>query len=420
MKKQYYVFACSFFYNLGGCILGFSLIYRLTDRFLFNPGQVGTFIALGQISFFIGCNLYHRFGSLYNPARVFTVSGIVAFAVSFIIVYSRVLGPVYVSYWILSVCSGLFWPPVMAWLTSGLSGKELNREISIFNRSWMSGNLIGPLLAGTLYRVSSVLVFVILNLSYSIVVLLLYLMWRNIGSADMEEKSPPAVQDTAAQSTAGASAEQGAGNTPGGNTPGVATPTQKAMEERLDFFRYRGWISGFSSSMCLGVLTNIIPLHIRDGLGFTEQSAGVMLFMRCLSGLAGFTILARFTTWHFNRRWFFSIQAGLILVSALFLTAGSRLYYFYFVVLLYGFLNSACYNNSIFHSGATGRNPKKNLAMHEIFMSMGSILGTAGGGFIYQHFRFTGTYLALILFLGLGMGSLVYLDRRPFRRKSGQ
>jgi predicted MFS family arabinose efflux permease len=66
----------------------------------------------------------------------------------------------------------------------------------------------------------------------------------------------------------------------------------------------------------------------------------------------------------------------------------------------------------MFYSGATGKNPKKNLALHEIFLCVGNATGTAGGGFFYQRFGFTGTCFVLILVLGLGLAVFVLLERR--------
>ena len=178
MKKLYFAYGCSFFFSLGSNILGFSMIYRLTDWFSFTPGQIGAFIAIGQFFYFLGCNLYHRFGSAFDPIKIFPVATVVAFLASIFVSHGNAQGLVYASYWILSISTGLYWPPVMAWLTSGLDEKELNHVIGLFNRSWMAGNVLGPLIAGTLYHWSSKVSFVIINISYFFAALLLFLLRR--------------------------------------------------------------------------------------------------------------------------------------------------------------------------------------------------------------------------------------------------
>jgi len=365
-------------------ILNLSLIYRLADRFFFNPAQIGTYIALGQVFYFLGCNLYHRFGSAFNPVKVFSVSASIVFLVSIPLGFTRTESIVYASYWLLHLSTGFFWPPVMAWLTGGLEGKELNRTIGIYNRSWMAGNIFGPLIAGSLYQWNSELNFALICFFYLLVLPFIYLVRRR---SDKAQYLAPAT-------------EQG------------KTDLSGSTEKKLAFYRYRGWISGLSSMLFLGVLINISPIHIRDGLGYTEASAGMILFLRCVASFVGFAVLARFTAWHFNRRWLMFLNYALMFCTLLLILAGNWFFFYIVVALLYGFVFSACYNNSMFYSGATGGNPKKNLAMHEIFLCTGNAAGTAIGGLFYQHFRLAGAGLALFLCLGLCLGISLLLSRK--------
>jgi predicted MFS family arabinose efflux permease len=404
MKKNYFVFASSFFFSLAGNMQSFSLIYRLADWYSFNAGQIGIFIALGQFSYFLGCNVYHRFGSSLNPAKAFTAASVTVLLAALPLGFVRIQAVAYASFWVLSLATGFFWPPVMAWLTGGLADKELNREISIFNRSWMGANIAGPLIAGSVYRWNSAAAFVIVSLSYFTVVFLLFLLRRYSRRYGAEAETAVHEQPAAANRAPSAANRAASDRS--------KPPVLKALDRKLDLFRYKGWLSVFCSALFVGVLINIMPIHIRDGLGYTERSAGMVLFSRCVTGFAGFTLLARFTAWQFTRKWFIFLQCGLIFCTVLMLFAGGRLFMYFIVALFYGLLNSACYNNSIYYSGATGRNPKKNLALHEIFMCMGNATGTAGGGFIYQRFRFTGMTLSLLLAFGLGLAAFIWLDQR--------
>ena len=92
--------------------------------------------------------------------------------------------------------------------------------------------------------------------------------------------------------------------------------------------------------------------------------------------------------------------------------AGDRLILYGITVILYGFIYAACYNNSMFYSGTTGMDVKKNLALHEIFLTIGNATGAAGGGFFYQNFHFTGTCIALFLALGMGLGVFILFNKR--------
>ena len=384
MKKHFYIFICSFFFSLGANILGFSMIFRLSDKFMFNTGQIGTFIALGNLFYFLGCNLYHRFVYVFNPVKVFTASTVVVFFASLPIGFGSIT-MVYAAYWIIQICAGLFWPPIMAHLTSGLSEKELNRETSFFNRSWMSGLLVGPLVSGALYNWNSSANFVVLSISYSLALILLLIKFKSgvaMSTSSFGKKTAHA---------------------------------PKTIDKRLDYYRYQAWIGAFCSSMVIGVVVNIMPIHIRDGLGYTERSAGMIIAMRCVAGFIGFTLVAKFSKWHFSRKWFMMMQGSFMICVLLFLITGSHIILLGIVIFMCGLFNSACYNNSLFYSSVTGKDPKRNMALHEIVMALGGASGSAGGGFIYQHYHIPGISIALLTLLGIGMGVFVFINKRLFK-----
>ena len=397
VKNHHFLFACSFFFCLGGSVLSFTLVYHLTDLLSFSPKQIGAYLASGSLFYFIGTNLYLRFGSKLDPARVFPVAAIIAFFTSIPLGFLRLPALLYFSYWLLQLATSFFWPPILAYLTDTLAGKELNKRISQYSRSWMASIIIGPPVAGALYRWNNMANFILIYLSYFLAVLCLLVLRRFAKrSYGGEGKSGNPVQE-AEQHNSGDKEYK---------------PVIAALEKKLDLFRYRGWIGIFCTGICMNILGSIVPLHIRDGLGFTESSAGMLLFFRCTASFIGFAILARFTAWHFKNWWFIFTQAGLTLCTVLLLFAGSRLYFFFFVAVLFGLVNSGCHVTSVFYSGATGKNTKKNVTCHEIFMSIGGALGSAGGGFFYHHFRFIGLSLAQMFVLLTGLAAFIILGRR--------
>jgi DHA1 family multidrug resistance protein-like MFS transporter/DHA1 family quinolone resistance protein-like MFS transporter len=395
------LFGASFLFSFSFSVLSFSLVYLLTDRFGLNSGQMGTYLALGFLSYFLCCNLYHRFGTAVSPARIIPVAAAVVLLSSLVLSQARSSLLAALAYMLVQGGTGFFWPPLMAWFTKGLDNKALNRDISIFNRSWMSGSLVGPPVGGALYHLSGGLSFLAANLGYALVLgMLILVAWREA-----------AVRAPAAGGIQGPPEGEGeAGFAADRRRPVPTVPLAQAREKALDWFRYRGWIGAFCTNCFAGVLSNIVPLHIRDGLGFTERTAGMALFIRSVSGLAGFTVLARITFWHFNRRWFLLIQAVLTLCAFAFLPAGSMIPFYFVIIFVYGFVHSCCYNNSIFHSSATGRNPGKNLALHEMLLSIGSAVGSAGGGFFYQRFGFAGTFAVLGIVQIMGLALFALLD----------
>ena len=394
MKKHTLMFTCTFFFALGHNFLNFSLIYRLTDMFLFTPGQVGTFMASGQIFYFLGLTLYHRFGSTMHPVKIIPVAASLVLTASIPLGFATALGPAYASFWLLQFSSSLFWPPVMAWITEGLSGNELGRKISYFNRCWMAALIIAPPLAGYLYAWNSQLNFMLISLIFLVCVILLILI-RRASKADFTAKVEDNQPETAEDS----------------NT-GTQHPSPELWNKKNDLFRHIGWLAFFVSVVFAGFLTTVVPLHIRDGLGHSEGTAGWLLLFRCVAGFIGFILLAKFTAWHFNFPWFIILQAGLALTAFLFLIAGTGLQIYFGIVFFYGLVNAACNTASVFYSRATGKNPKKNLALHEMFLCVATASGTAGGGMLFQHFGFAGTSLALLLLSSIVIGAFAFLIRR--------
>jgi predicted MFS family arabinose efflux permease len=403
MKKNHLLFVCSFLFSLSSNILGLSFVYLLTDRFSFNPGGVGAYVAMGSFAYFLGCNIYHR--TQGRPWRVIPLAVSVTFLSSVFLGYIRDYRIVAFCYILVQGSTGFYWPPLMAWFTQGLDEGALNRDIGIFNRSWMMGNLLGPLIAGALYHWNRGINFLAVNLGFLLVLGILLSLIRRFRQPSLVEEA------RALDSPAGPGAESREGEGPPASVGSRPRPNPQ-REKLMDLYRYRGWIGALSSNLFVGILINIVPLHIRDGLGYTERTAGLVLFVRCIAGLIGFTVLARFTRWHFNRRWFILVQSGLLFCALAFVLAGNRLVFYFVIVFFYGFVNSCCYNNSIFHSSATGKNPRKNLALHEIFLSIGNTFGALGGGFCYQRLGFSGAFFIVSLFLGLGLAVFVVLNNR--------
>jgi predicted MFS family arabinose efflux permease len=392
MKKNSYIFACSFLHSFTTSIMGFSLVYLLTDRFGFSAGMIGASVALGSLCYFLCCNIYQRLGGGLKPQRVIPASVAAAVLAAILLALVRVPWIVVGASVIIQGSSGFFWPPIMAWFTQGLNEAELNRDISRFNRCWMGGSLAGPLIGGVLYRVSSVLSFLVVICGF---VFIFFLLMKLAAITNKDESN--AVVPAAAVS---------------GGSQRARAAGHGSREEALQLFKICGWLGALCASAFTGMLGNIFPLYIRDGLGYTERTAGMLLLFRGLAAMIGFSLFARLSFWHFNRRWFLIVQGACLICALFFMLAGKNLFLNFAAIAVYGFFYSGMYNNSIFHSSAGAKNNKSNLAIHEIFLSIGNMLGSFGGGLCYQRFGMTGTFLALSLVLSLVLAVYVLLIYR--------
>jgi predicted MFS family arabinose efflux permease len=391
INRNQILFICAFVYSFSLNILSFSLIYILTDRFSFSAGQVGAALALGTAFYFTGCNLYQRFFNRYRPKMIIPPAVFCCFLSALFLGLTKSGAAAIAAWSLIQGSTGFFWPPVMAWFTQGASEAQLNRDISWYNRAWMAGLLLGPLAGGILYHQNITLVFAaVLFLLLSIIALLVFYacfteagLSDNItGRRDERKNKLPAAE------------------------------ILENFGKSLRMFKIKGWIGAASVNIFSGVLGNVIPLYIRDNLGYTEQTAGTVMLFRGIAGLAAFTFFARFTFWHFNRRWFLTLQVFLVLTALLFAVSGKAIPLYMFLAAAFGFFYAGCYNNSIFHSGADKKNPAKNMAFHEIFLSIGAAAGSLGGGLCFQYLGLANLFLLLAFIEAASLGVQVLLDRR--------
>jgi predicted MFS family arabinose efflux permease len=388
VSKNKVLFFCSFVYCLATNILSFSLIYLLTDRFAFSSGQVGSSIALGAGCYFAGCFLYQQFWSRRNPRYIIPAAAGVCLMSAVVLNLTKNGTLAVISWGLLQMSNGLYWPPLMAWFTQGLNNEELNKDISWFNRCWMSGALLGPFLGGFLYHYVPSWTFIAAFTGLGVV--LAVLVFLSLCAANRESPEPSSPAKTA--------------------PPDPKAP--EVLRKTILSFKIRGWVGAFCVNFFYGILANVLPLHLRNNLGFAEETASLLLLFRGAAAIIAFTWFARRTFWHFNRRWFLFLQGIMILCALLFIGAGKYLLPYLAIAFIYGFFYAGCYNNSIFHAGADKKNTGKNMALHEMFLSLGSASGALGGGFCYQYFGIAGALLFLALVQILGLLVLALFDRQ--------
>jgi predicted MFS family arabinose efflux permease len=391
ISRNNILFICGFLYSFSVNILSFTLLYLLTDKFSFSAGQVGASLALGTGFYFLGCNIYQYFGNKGKPKYIIPAAVSCSLVSTFILAFTTSGSAAVITWGFLQCSTGFFWPPVMAWFTQGLDETELNRDISWYNRAWMAGLLIGPLVGGALYQISTALAFAAVFFCFFLILSILVILTFFTESGRQD-------------------------NTTGRRDEAKAAKKNPLIPERLEksvrSFKISGWISGLCANLYSGVLGNVVPLYIRDTLGYTEKTAGMVMLFRGIAGVIAFTFFARYIFWHFNKRWIIFLHASLIVSSLILLFSGKVIFFYMLIAFVFGFINAGCYNNSIFHSGVDKKNPAKNMSLHEIFLSIGGATGSLGGGYCFQFFGMGATFLILALIQGAGLAAQLYLDRR--------
>lgn len=153
MSRPYGIFATAFLADLAVACVGLCLQY-LSIAMGAVPRVLGMLGAFGGAGYAISCltigGLCDRIGR--KRSALIGVSG----AMVMWIVYPFVPDPV----WLLALVPfggaflGFLWPAMQAWLAERTPAgpRALNRNVGLFNMAWSSGILLGPLLAGLLWR----------------------------------------------------------------------------------------------------------------------------------------------------------------------------------------------------------------------------------------------------------------------------
>ena len=388
MRKKTILLTAAFVMSAELTGLGFSLIFHLTDRFGLTAGSIGFYLAVGYGTYILGCEVFRRFEPKVNIRICIPLSTMIMTICSLIIWMSPYPFAACAAWGILQGSTGFFWPPLMGWITRGQEGKKLNKDIGRFNQSWSIGGLLGPFFAGFLYARSPLTAFTVYITLFG--VLTLFLTGSILIIKEMRELG-------AFSARSNLSAPDRQENT--GGTP----------------LRFPSWIGIFCAYAFLGVVINILPLEIRNNLGFTEQTAGNLLFVRGASSLAAFTIFGKITGWHYNIRWILLPQGLLVLLPFILLTGTIGVAAYILTLLLFGGIFASAYNNSIFHGCAGVENKGGRMAIHEGTLTAGAAYGSFFGGLFYQHSGVAGAVFFLAGTSLIGFSGSLLLERKQRR-----
>lgn len=375
--KRFLVYPAAFFVNAGITMLNFSYIFFLRRTYGTSPALIGWMSAFWAAAYLAGCiglggvsrRLSYR-GAL--PVATATM-GLSALAIFLIPSEAAALA----GYMLFGLITALHWPPLMGWLSEGLEGVELNRWVGGFNLSWSTGAGAGPFIAGLLIERSISLAFWAITGLY-LLVSIIYLTVFRVAARRARRVETEIPEET------------------------------PAIEDRSSPLRFAGWIGVASSYLLLGAVMFIFPMYAEDVLGYSESYTGLLLFLRGAVTVAGFYAAGRTLFWHHNTMQILFSQlllAGTGLWMAF--AAGGSDYLLLFA--LFGLIFALQYATSIFHGVSGALERERRMAVHEGALTFGVMLGSAGGGILYQYFSFRAVLLIISAVI-LAAGVLQYLS----------
>jgi DHA1 family multidrug resistance protein-like MFS transporter/DHA1 family quinolone resistance protein-like MFS transporter len=361
-------------------IVNLAMLFIVKERFHAGPRSVGIFTALWSIAYFVGCIGLKRASDRMGPRLAMTIMNLGTAAVFAAFLAFPSLGAAFAAYAVYGLLTALFWPPLMAWLSTGLEGQALSKATNGFSLAWSSGGAFAPYIAGLLCEIElSIPIYVGMGL-FALVGL----------SILATGKAIPGPQPAAL---------------PGGDA------TTAPEVDRSTSLRYPAWIGVFLIYAVLAVFFNIFPLFAKDELALSESRIGLLLLIRASFAAFGFWALGRLEFWHFRKPFIVLAVFLLLAVDLVFLVLRSPLGFALGLAAL-GIIQALCYNASIFYGASGAKDRAGRMTIHEALLTVGQILGSIGGGAIYQSASWSTVFVQLALLIALGLVAQVILLAR--------
>ncbi len=382
LDKRFLIYPAAFMVNGGITMLNFSVIFFMRRTYGTSPALVGWMSAFWAFAYLIGCIGLGRLSRRLSYRRALPLATFVmGFSTLAILIIPWEISAFF-WYMLFGLVTALHWPPLMGWLSEGLEGRDLSRAVGGFNLSWSTGAGAGPFIAGLLIERGLRLPLVVIVLLYGFMALL----YLSAFSLSQRRKSRLA------------------------EVPKIDLPK---IADQSSPLRYAGWIGVASSYTLLGALMFIFPMYAEDVLGYSESFTGLLLFLRGAVTVAGFYLAGKTIFWHHNPLQI-SISQLLLGASALLLAFAVRPGSYLALFTLFGLIFAMQYATSIFHGVSGALEREQRMAIHEGSLTFGVVLGSAGGGLLYQWVSFR----SVLVMIALAVAAAFFVQALSYRTVS--
>jgi MFS family permease len=365
-------FICSV--AIGNVALG--MLFLIKDSYGAGPATVGWFTALLAGAYFAGCIVFRPLSSRIDAST----SAILMCALSALLLGFQLalpsLATAFIANTLFGLATALLWPRLMGWLASGLEGEVLSRANGAFSLSWSSGLTLAPFIAGLLTERSHAL-----GLGGALPIY--------VGVAIF---AAAAIFMLATRRTAPA---------PRPAAPERGSSGRSSTPDHSTTLRYPAWMGLFAVYILQSILGNIFPLYAKDELAMGESAIGLFLLFRAAALAAGFMIFGRLGFWRFKPL-YLPLSLGAVLALDLSLVFAHGRPAFAVLLILLGLVQSFVYSLSLFYGSSGAPDRDRRMSVHEGVLTIGQILGSVGGGGVYQGISWSMVFIlsaALVLLL---------------------
>jgi MFS family permease len=354
-----------------------------------TDGDAGVGMALNFGAYLLACLAAARLIDRFNAKRLVQCGAIgisTAFAgAACTVLWGRGAGAIWTLN-LFSMVAGVFtaivWPPMMGWLSTGYEGTALSHRFGSYNMSWSSGSWISPYLGGLLVGVSS--------------------MWSMAAAAVAAGICFAAVafaRNPRRDEAIAVSGPMGA--------------TVHKFHPDLARFRQMARVALVTAFVCVGLLRSQLGLLIKFELNYSEATYGIAITIFCAANFAVFMAAGRAHKWHY---------VGWLFWGAQLVTAGAMLLIVYYPKLwmlfvaagIVGICEGFIYVSHLFYGVSGGKRRSGLMALHELLLSGGIVIGSVAGGYIsdasnrYMPYWFG----AAAILLGLAIQAAIWMKLR--------
>ena len=341
--------ALSTFLSQGSIVIfNFTLVYYLRECGIDSVG-IGLASSIYPTLYFLGCIFMPKFlPSLKGKARILAANIGMAFT-GLVLTFIKNEALIMTDLVFYGLFQSLLWTNMETWITGGKEGDELTSRLTLFNFSWSFSVGLATSFSGFVSEYSTRLSIWSGCVFFLISALLVALSGRSYDSKKEKEEI--------------------------------------VSEDHSSPLRFPSWAGVLLVYTGYSLVLTVFPQYAMDTLGYSESVTGNILLFRGISVTLAFLIMQKARVWQKGVGPILGSQAFFAILTFLMLFLRS-VAAFAILFALYGFVFALSYDLSIFHGAEGAKDRHKRMVIHEVLLTLGTIIGSLVGGFVYQYFSF--------------------------------
>ena len=341
--------ALSTFLSQGSIVIfNFTLVYYLRECGIDSVG-IGLASSIYPTLYFLGCIFMPKFlPSLKGKARILAANIGMAFT-GLVLTFIKNEALIMTDLVFYGLFQSPLWTNMETWITGGKEGDELTSRLTLFNFSWSFSVGLATSFSGFVSEYSTRLSIWSGCVFFLISALLVALSGRSYDSKKEKEEI--------------------------------------VSEDHSSPLRFPSWAGVLLVYTGYSLVLAVFPQYAMDTLGYSESVTGNILLFRGISVTIAFLIMQKARVWQKGVGPILGSQAFFAILTFLMLFLRS-IAAFAILFALYGFVFALSYDLSIFHGAEGAKDRHKRMVIHEVLLTLGTIIGSLVGGFVYQYFSF--------------------------------